>query len=189
MKPSLSNRAGTGRQSNGKVSTDPAVLPANGQRRQPILNEHGNVGDARSDGGKAGSGDNGHAGVSGGADIVPSEAVAQPVGTGSGQRDRRPEEDGSRASNESDRSTARPTNDPSLKDRVEQILERELSKLDAMSRLSMTGLALEDVRRLDVLIKCYSSFIGPLDKKNDRADAPENQSTEDLLKDVLKVYK
>lgn len=58
-----------------------------------------------------------------------------------------------------------------------------------MSRLSMTGLALEDVRRLDVLIKCYSSFIGPLDQKNDRADAPENQSTEDLLKDVLKVYK
>lgn len=65
--------------------------------------------------------------------------------------------------------------------RVQDILERELNRLDLQSQKS--GLELDDFRRLDLLIKAHRSFQAPADPKSDPA-SPENQSTEELLKSL-----
>lgn len=70
-----------------------------------------------------------------------------------------------------------------MKEKVQEILERELAKLDQMSLNAADGLDLPSVRRLEVLIKCYSAFIGPLENRPD-PNAPGAQPTEKLLEEL-----
>ena len=69
-----------------------------------------------------------------------------------------------------------------MKDKVHEILQRELAKLDAQSKESV--LELDDFRRLDLLIKAYRSFA---DSKSAPANepTPEQQPIDELLQGLL----
>ena len=71
-----------------------------------------------------------------------------------------------------------------MKEKIKILLERELEKLDKLSRAETEGLDIQSVKRLEVLIKCYASYSAPIKPLESPPDAPENQSTEDLLKSL-----
>jgi hypothetical protein len=74
-----------------------------------------------------------------------------------------------------------------MKDKIQALLERELDKLDKLSKVETDGLDINSVRRLDMLIKCYQSFIGkPELTKQDPTESPQTQTTEELLKAITK---
>lgn len=74
-----------------------------------------------------------------------------------------------------------------MKEKIAALLERELDKLDKQSKIETEGLDINSVRRLDLLIKAYHNFIGPPPAPQETTpDAPETQSTEDLLKQLGK---
>lgn len=65
-----------------------------------------------------------------------------------------------------------------MRDRVQSILDRELSALNAKSESE--GLELDDFRKLDLLIKAYRSFAADADIPAIPASLP----TDDLLSDL-----
>lgn len=69
-----------------------------------------------------------------------------------------------------------------MQDKIKQILERELQKLDILSLLSETPMAAADVKSLDTLIKAYRTFTAP-EQTPPLPDplAPAQQTTADLL--------
>ncbi len=71
-----------------------------------------------------------------------------------------------------------------MKEKIAALLERELEKLDRLSKNETEGLDLQNVRRLDLLIKCYASYSAPTPPKDTPPDSPEKQSTADLLKAI-----
>ena len=71
-----------------------------------------------------------------------------------------------------------------MKEKIKGLLERELEKLDKLSRSEVEGLDIQSVKRLEVLIKCYASYSAPIKPQETLPDSPENQSTEDLLKSL-----
>jgi hypothetical protein len=75
-----------------------------------------------------------------------------------------------------------------MKEKIAALLERELEKLDRLSKSTPDGLELNDVRRIDLLIKAYSSYSAAETPKESPPEAPENQSTDDLLK-ALQISK
>lgn len=73
-----------------------------------------------------------------------------------------------------------------MRDKITAILERELEKLDTLSKNGPTPLSSSDIKSLDTLIKAYRSFVDP---SKGGADKPADQdpaslSTEDLLAQV-----
>ena len=71
-----------------------------------------------------------------------------------------------------------------MKEKIAALLERELEKLDRLSKSTPAGLELNSVRQLDLLIKCYASYSSPIKPQESPPDSPEKQSTEDLLKSL-----
>lgn len=63
--------------------------------------------------------------------------------------------------------------------RVNEILEREIERLDKQSKTH--GLDLNDCKRLDLLIKAHKSFIGRGDDKSKEPEGAEAASTAELL--------
>ncbi len=74
-----------------------------------------------------------------------------------------------------------------MKEKIAALLERELEKLDRLSKSTPDGLELNDVRRIDLLIKAYSSYSAADTPKELPPEAPENQTTDDLLKALTKA--
>jgi len=70
-----------------------------------------------------------------------------------------------------------------MNEEIHSILKRELGRLDTLSQGQ--GLALDDFRTLDLLIKAYKTLIReiPSDKPAPQDD-PSTSSTEELLKDL-----
>lgn len=68
-----------------------------------------------------------------------------------------------------------------MRERVQAILDRELERLN--QRSAEEGLDLDDVRKLDLLIKAYRTFADDGDK-HDRPDSPASLPTHDLLSDL-----
>jgi len=67
-----------------------------------------------------------------------------------------------------------------MKEQVRIILERELNRLDHISRAN--GLDLSGFKALDLLIKCHSTFVGPPAPPDEPvATSPEASPTEALL--------
>lgn len=66
-----------------------------------------------------------------------------------------------------------------MKDLTRQILKRELTSLDAKSK--DVGLELDDMRKLDLIIKAYRSWAAPDPDTPPTGQGPA-PSTEDLLK-------
>jgi hypothetical protein len=72
-----------------------------------------------------------------------------------------------------------------MKNKVQEILQRELSKLDTLSQT--TGLDLNDFKRLDLLIKAYQTFAGQVDNKNPTSSSLlSSQSTQAIVDELLK---
>lgn len=74
-----------------------------------------------------------------------------------------------------------------MKDLIQQILERELLKLDRKSSDEQNPLGPRDVKSLDVLIRAYRSFVDPANKPAAEADDPVSAAptTETLVSDLL----
>lgn len=69
---------------------------------------------------------------------------------------------------------------------IQSILERELTKLEELSKKLTTPLDIRDIKALDTLIKAHASFVVPTPPPPDPTNpAPDKQSTEDLLEDLL----
>jgi hypothetical protein len=73
-----------------------------------------------------------------------------------------------------------------MKTKIEQILVRELQKLDAKSTASVEPLSEREVKCLDVLIRAYRSYAADTTKPPEPADisAP---TIEDLLNGLTKA--
>lgn len=75
-----------------------------------------------------------------------------------------------------------------MKDKIQKILERELSKLDAISATDPLPLGSRDVRSLDTLIKAYRSFVDPgppsPGAKKPSASDPSSLPIDQLLAEV-----
>jgi len=72
-----------------------------------------------------------------------------------------------------------------VKNLIQHILERELDKLNIMSRLNIEPMAAADIKSLDTLIKAYRSFVAPeATPPTPDPKSPAIQSTEDLLSDL-----
>jgi hypothetical protein len=71
-----------------------------------------------------------------------------------------------------------------MKDRIQEILERELNKLNQRSIESTDPLGVHDVRSLDTLIKAYNSFVLPTQPPA-APTQPANTSTQDLLNGLV----
>jgi hypothetical protein len=71
-----------------------------------------------------------------------------------------------------------------VKDKIQEILERELKKFDEISRSNEQPLDASEIRALDTLIKAYHSFCNPPETNPSPApvsEDPASASTEDLL--------
>jgi len=68
-----------------------------------------------------------------------------------------------------------------LQTRIAKILERELSKLDALSQASSDPMQSADIRSLDTLIKAHKAFIAADPVPPSSPDAPANKSTDELI--------
>jgi hypothetical protein len=67
-----------------------------------------------------------------------------------------------------------------VKEKVREILERELGRLDLLSRGE--GLDLAGFKQLDLLIKCHASFVGnPTQPTTPDQSSPEASPVEALL--------
>lgn len=70
-----------------------------------------------------------------------------------------------------------------MRDTIQSILAKEVERLKQLSDAS--GLELDDVRKLDLLIKAHKSFQGESPNQDtDKPDNPANQSVNDLLSDL-----
>ena len=67
-----------------------------------------------------------------------------------------------------------------MKDKIQQILEREIAKLDQLSLIVDEPLSIRAIKSLDVLIKAYHSFCNP-PPPSSVSPTPEDLSTADLL--------
>lgn len=67
---------------------------------------------------------------------------------------------------------------------VHDILERELRKLDELSKT--TGLDLNDFKRLDLLIKAHQTFAADSDPTT-RSTSVASQSSQDIINELLKA--
>jgi hypothetical protein len=67
-----------------------------------------------------------------------------------------------------------------MRDKVREILEREVNRLREQSEHG--GLALDDLRSLDLLIKAHKTFVSTGDEKPE--DSATDASTEALLADL-----
>jgi hypothetical protein len=69
-----------------------------------------------------------------------------------------------------------------MRTRIEQILERELTKLDTASQSSPEPLSVAEIKSLDTLIRAYRSFSDPAKTSPDQpASDPASAATADLL--------
>lgn len=68
-----------------------------------------------------------------------------------------------------------------MKEKVREILERELKRLDELSQSQ--GFDLAGFKALDLWIKCHASFVGPPKSDDEKKDpaSPEASPTEALL--------
>lgn len=72
-----------------------------------------------------------------------------------------------------------------MKEKVREILERELRRLDAISKEPL-GLDLHGLKQLDLLIKCHASFVGSSKSEDESSnpDAPEAAPLDELLNGI-----
>jgi hypothetical protein len=68
-----------------------------------------------------------------------------------------------------------------MKEKVQEILQRELERLNLLS--IGEGLGLNDFKRLDLLIKCQNTFVGNPEDKTP-AEEPKPSTVEELLADL-----
>lgn len=77
-----------------------------------------------------------------------------------------------------------------MNEKIQEILERELAKLNRRSLDSADPLPSQDVKSLDVLIRAYRSFSAPESPAvSPAADDPASQTTEALLNDIASEQK
>lgn len=73
-----------------------------------------------------------------------------------------------------------------MKDRIQQILERELNKLDTLSATDTEPLPMAAVKSLDMLIRAYRTFVEPAKDQEQQAKTdPANTPTAQLLEGLL----
>ncbi len=70
-----------------------------------------------------------------------------------------------------------------MKERIQELLARELQKIELLSLTTPEPLAAADIKSLDVLIKAYRSFVDPAKSAPEKSlpDDPATSSTEDLI--------
>lgn len=67
-------------------------------------------------------------------------------------------------------------------EKIQKILEREISRINSLSEKS--GLTLDDIRALDLLLKSVKNFSAKPEDAPPPPGSPEAQSTESLLDDL-----